>query len=506
MLTVRNILAVLLAMGLLLAAGSSAEAYTILGTGTGALLGGDLTDPEDDGLADADVNYNATFTSDDEPGFGGGQFSFNVFDNRVGGGNDKWCCNDANPGNALYGPGHQLTAQINAGAHVLTHFTITSSNDSPQRDPLIWEIQGSNDGTNFTTIHSQGGFIWNARNQVIRFDAGVEYNYPEPFEYFRYSVTSTGSPNHALNELEYFGSPGTAIEIGGDGAIGTIDQLGVEQGVSTNPLTGARVVKIIQNKPQAANPLQLAEVQAFETGTGINVALAGTASQSSQLRGFGPDRAIDNNLGNFQHTRDGLGQWWQVELAGPTNLDNVTIHARDGCCNQSRTADVQLQIFGDVAQTNLLFDQRVLGIETNGVGVIPLSVPVSGDVLATLADPLTYVFDLDNAPTSDQLVVPNPRPGVFSTILDANNATLQVELLPATLLTPGDTWTLLVADAFLGGFDQIILPKGAIWDTSNLLEDGTLRFVAVPEPSTVAIWTLLAGLGIGIGWRRRKRA
>jgi hypothetical protein len=28
--------------------------------------------------------------------------------------------------------------------------------------------------------------------------------------------------------------------------------------------------------------------------------------------------------------------------------------------------------------------------------------------------------------------------------------------------------------------------------------------VVVPEPSTLAIWSLLALLGIGVGWRRRK--
>jgi len=28
----------------------------------------------------------------------------------------------------------------------------------------------------------------------------------------------------------------------------------------------------------------------------------------------------------------------------------------------------------------------------------------------------------------------------------------------------------------------------------------------VPEPGTIVIWSLLAGLGIGLGWRRRKRA
>ncbi len=62
-----------------------------LGTGTRSLIGGDLTDPEDNGASDVEEGYDAKFSSSDEPGFGGDQFAFNVFDNQLGGGNAKWC-------------------------------------------------------------------------------------------------------------------------------------------------------------------------------------------------------------------------------------------------------------------------------------------------------------------------------------------------------------------------------------------------------------------------------
>ena len=68
-----------------------AQAAEVLGTGTDSLLGGDLTDPEDDGDPEADKGYNATFSANDEPGFAGGESAFNVFDNRLGPSNDKWC-------------------------------------------------------------------------------------------------------------------------------------------------------------------------------------------------------------------------------------------------------------------------------------------------------------------------------------------------------------------------------------------------------------------------------
>ena len=70
-----------LMMAFAISTSDMAQAEEVLGTGTASLIGGDLTDPEDDGAADADEGYNAIFSSNEEPGFGGGEFSFNVFDN-----------------------------------------------------------------------------------------------------------------------------------------------------------------------------------------------------------------------------------------------------------------------------------------------------------------------------------------------------------------------------------------------------------------------------------------
>ncbi len=82
----------LLAVLLLVSVVDISIAEKDIGTGTYSLLGGDLTDPEDDGRPEHDNNYKAKFTSNDEPGFGGGEFAFNVFDNVLGPSNDKWCC------------------------------------------------------------------------------------------------------------------------------------------------------------------------------------------------------------------------------------------------------------------------------------------------------------------------------------------------------------------------------------------------------------------------------
>lgn len=221
--TTASVFLVGLALGIgLLGIGSAAHAGTILGTGSGALLGNDLTDLDNvhnEGAYNPPGDYggfDAEFFSTDEPGFGGGEYSFNVFDNGVGGGGNKWCCN--NPG----GDGHQLDARILAGQYILTHFTITSSNDSPARDPQTWSILGSNDGATWTPIFSHAGSnIFTARNQVWRFDGGgADFATPAAYSWFRYDVTTTGGNQHALNELEYFGTLPPVTTLTWNGAVG----------------------------------------------------------------------------------------------------------------------------------------------------------------------------------------------------------------------------------------------------------------------------------------------
>ncbi len=181
----------------------------------GGLLGGDLTDPEEDGVEGetipagvdtpqtAGTNFNwigITASSEEYFGnFGGSEGFFDVFDNLTGGGQNKVCCNGA-PQN--------ITVEFETPVS-LTHFTLTSSNDTPARDPLDFQIQGSNDGINFETIYERADdtSIWGAtRNQTARIDLPFA---SDPYMFIRYDVTRTGNANHAMSEIEYFGEAGS---------------------------------------------------------------------------------------------------------------------------------------------------------------------------------------------------------------------------------------------------------------------------------------------------------
>jgi methionine-rich copper-binding protein CopC/uncharacterized protein YhjY with autotransporter beta-barrel domain len=179
---------------------------TILGTGTGALLGGDLTDPEDDGNdgTASGSNFNWVSINASSKNTFSGEGAYNVFDNKVGAGAMKWCC-DA--------PTRWIYVQLSK-SYQLTHFTIASGNDSPDRDPDKWKIQGSNDGSNWTDIYeydNDGTSPFSARNQVIRYNgAGADFNTPSSYSYFRFIVTSKVSGSmFQINELEFFGTPDT---------------------------------------------------------------------------------------------------------------------------------------------------------------------------------------------------------------------------------------------------------------------------------------------------------
>lgn len=187
-------------------AGSTPFGVTLLSLGTGdsALLGGDITDYENNGndgtAAGSGFDWqsiNATsenYFSNPAPNQNEG--AYDVFDNKTGGGGAKWCCNAAP---------QAVTVEMEYPVK-LTHFTVTSSNDAPQRDPRVWAIQASNDGVTFTDIFAYSDTtkpVWTLRDEVVRFDLPASL---PTYRWFRYSVTSTGSTTeHALGEIEYFG-------------------------------------------------------------------------------------------------------------------------------------------------------------------------------------------------------------------------------------------------------------------------------------------------------------
>ena len=300
-------------------------------------------------------------------------------------------------------------------------------------------------------------------------------------------------------------------EVGGDNTIGTETLDGTQGNEVRGPgLVGAKFIRVDQNR---GDQLNIAEVQAFETGTGDNVALesvGSVATQSSTGWSGVASRAIDGNTDgvyghdSVQHTNNSGYKWWQVELASAADLDSVHIWGRtDSCCNQ-RLDDFNL-IIEDASRLQL-YNEQILGVgsDPGSNRLIQLAELLSADLVASLnphdyGAGYTYVFELGSA---DMIEVANPDPSIFTTYLDINNADIVVEALGP--LPPGEVFQLLSADQLMGQYHSLTLPPG-VFAVGDFNETGAVTTAAIPEPATL----FLAGLalsGLGAYVRRRRRA
>ena len=98
--------------------------------------------------------------------------------------------------------------------YALTHFTVSSANDVPTRDPTVWEVQGSNDGEEFETIFSHdGASFWPERLQVVLFGAGEDFAVQTiGYRFFRHVTFDTVGPNFQIGEIEYFGDDSWPVD------------------------------------------------------------------------------------------------------------------------------------------------------------------------------------------------------------------------------------------------------------------------------------------------------
>lgn len=80
------------------------------------------------------------------------------------------------------------------------------------------------------------------------------------------------------------------------------------------------------------------------TPGGTNLARLGAANQTSTGFGFGPELAIDGDLGNFTHTSgDDDQSAWSLDLGASHELRRIVIHNRSNCC-QSRLRDLTVTL------------------------------------------------------------------------------------------------------------------------------------------------------------------
>ncbi|MDO6760357.1 chondroitinase-B domain-containing protein [Tamlana sp. 2_MG-2023] len=104
-------------------------------------------------------------------------------------------------------------------------------------------------------------------------------------------------------------------------------------------------------------------VNEANTGEGSNLALSGTATQSSVGYGGIPSRAIDGNTagnwsgGSVTHTSAGTDAWWQVDLGQTQSIGDIVIYNRtDNCCS-NRLSNFTVSVID--SNGNTTFSQTV---------------------------------------------------------------------------------------------------------------------------------------------------
>lgn len=110
--------------------------------------------------------------------------------------------------------------------YIVKRYTLTSANDHPERDPLNWTLQGSNNGINWTTLDSQTNqdFAKRYQTRTFTFENNVGYTH------YRFNMTNNNGSTLQLAEMELFGS------LAGPGSQGSALTTSQQDKISIHPV------------------------------------------------------------------------------------------------------------------------------------------------------------------------------------------------------------------------------------------------------------------------------
>ena len=95
-------------------------------------------------------------------------------------------------------------------SYVVTNYTITSANNAPERDPLNWTLQGSNNGSTWTIIDTRSNEDFPKRSQTRTF----YFNNNVGYTYYRLNMSNNGGKFMQVAEIELYGNLTAGARIG----------------------------------------------------------------------------------------------------------------------------------------------------------------------------------------------------------------------------------------------------------------------------------------------------
>lgn len=212
-----------------------------------------------------------------------------LFDNNAA---SKWL---------TFQPTGWVSYNLGAGQRAkLSSYSLTSGNDEPMRDPLDWQVQGSNDGVNWATLDRRSGQLFGAR--LLRQEYAVAA--APSYQYFRLNVTrNNGASLLQLGEMELLGTPdvpvvnGTPQLVPGVAVTGLADVAGGTKQYRVDVAAGS-VLNITLNGGQGdadlfvryGQPASDSSYDCKSTGSGNNEACSINPTQAGsyyvQIKGY----------------------------------------------------------------------------------------------------------------------------------------------------------------------------------------------------------------------------
>ncbi|MFC4699996.1 di-heme oxidoredictase family protein [Glaciecola siphonariae] len=213
-----------------------------------------------------------------------------------------------------------VQVKINEAAYTAKRYTLTSANDAAQRDPLNWELRGSNNGVDWVSLDNRNGEDFPNRFQTRSFSI----NNDQAYQYYRIDMSNNSSNLIQIAELEIFG-PDVATELNldsdGDGVLDSQDQC-------SNTPRGARVdsngCEIVEQELEGIEQVSDSSVVFYVRTTGwadVHYSVNGGAQQNLRMQVVnGRNEYRLDNLNNG----DAISYWFTYLQDNGLAIDSAT--------------------------------------------------------------------------------------------------------------------------------------------------------------------------------------
>ena len=135
----------------------------------------------------------------------GGSISSQYTDSPAGEGNANLIDNNVNSKYLTFNGSGWIQYQA-PSSYIVNRYTLTSANDAPDRDPLNWTLQGSNNGSTWVTIDNRSGEDFPSRFQTREFT----FSNSTAYSYYRFNLNNNSGSILQLAEVELFGVAGSS--------------------------------------------------------------------------------------------------------------------------------------------------------------------------------------------------------------------------------------------------------------------------------------------------------